>query len=603
MRYGYGYFEEDQLGKVADAGLWRRIVAYSWPHRLKLTGAVFLSFFVIGASLSLPYMVRIGVDDFIINTALETQQRISGLADLAVFFISVIIIGFAANFFQVIVLEWTGQTIMHRMRQQLFSHMLDLDLAFFHDNPSGKLVTRLTNDIQNMHEMFTSVIVTIFNDSIKIIGILVVLFLMNWKLALLLSLLLPIITLNTLWFSRLARDAFRSIRTNLARINSYLQESLAGISVIQIFLREKDTLKKFVDLNNVYLDKNLYQIKLFGIFMPIIELFSAGATACIIWYGGGEIIRQQMTLGELTAFLSYMKLFFQPIRELSQKYSIVQSAMASAERIFQLLDTKASIKSIMVKDKPASLQGAVSFEGVSFGYDSETMILHDLSFDVAPGKTLAIVGATGSGKSTIVNLIERFYEPDTGRVTIDGTDIRSFDINWLRGQVGLVMQDVFVTPATVKANILLDREMAPEDLQEILRKAQLESVIRQLPDGLETRIGEGGVGLSAGQKQLLAFARVLARDPRILILDEATSNVDSETEILIDRAIASTRANRTSIIIAHRLSTIRQADHILVMEQGRIAEQGSHDMLMQNGGIYQRLQDLQLNDRQEGEKV
>ena len=301
-----------------------------------------------------------------------------------------------------------------------------------------------------------------------------------------------------------------------------------------------------------------------------------------------------MTLGELAAFLSYMKLFFQPIRELSQKYSIVQSAMASAERIFQLMDTESDLsegKNGQVTD----LKGAVEFRQVDFGYDENHPVLKNLSFQVEPGQTLAIVGATGSGKSTIVNLVERFYDPHRGRILIDGRDIRSLDIKLLRKQVGLVMQEVFIVPGTIEENILLDREMTKNELDRIIEMAQLTHLVVQLPEGLATKIGEGGMDLSSGQKQLLSFARVLARNPQVLILDEATSSVDSETEMLIDRAMESTLANRTSIVIAHRLSTIRRADHILVMEQGEIVEQGSHDMLMENGGIYRRLQDLQMN--------
>ncbi|MCK9295477.1 MAG: ABC transporter ATP-binding protein/permease [Desulfobulbaceae bacterium] len=601
MRYGFGYFEEDHLGQVADIGLWRRIIAYSRPHWGKVAGAIILSMIVIGASLALPYMVRLGIDRFVVNTSLESSVRISGIGRLAALFIGVILAGFAANFYQVFILEWTGQTIMHQMRQQLFGHMLGLDLAFFNNNPSGKLVTRLTNDIQNMHEMFTSVIVTLFNDFFQLAGIMAILFWMNWRLALILSLLLPLIVASIGWFSRLARDAFRAIRTQLARINAFLQESLSGISIIQLFLRENDTHKKFVELSKAYLDQNLYQIRIFGIFMPAVEVFSALATGCIIWYGGGEVIRKHMTLGELVAFLSYMRLFFQPVRELSQKYSIVQSAMASAERIFQLLDTRGTLPS-PAEDRQPDIRGAVDFRQVRFGYEAGQPILHDLSFTIAPGQTLAIVGATGSGKSTIVNLLERFYDPDGGAILVDGRDVRSFNTRWLRQQIGLVMQDVFIVPGTIKDNILLDRDMDDEKLQDIIERAQLSTLIRRLPQGLATIIGEGGMDLSAGQKQLLAFARVLARDPRILILDEATSSVDSETEMLIDRAIDSTLANRTSIVIAHRLSTIKRAGHILVMELGRIVEEGSHDNLMAKGGIYRRLQDLQLAG-QEGNGV
>ncbi len=595
MRYGFGYFEEDQLGRVGDTGIWRRIIAYSRPHWKKMALAILLSFIVIGAGLALPYMVRIGIDRFITNTDLDQSVRIAGLARLATLFIGVIISGFVANFCQVLILEWIGQTIMHRLRQQLFRHMLNLDLPFFNNNPGGKLVTRLTNDIQNMHEMFTSVIVTLFNDFIQLAGIMVILYWMNWRLALILTFLVPLIIGNTIWFSRLARDAFRIIRTQLARINSFLHESLSGIAVIQTFLREKDTYRKYVELSQAYLEKNMYQIKIFGIFMPAIELFSSIAIGAIIWYGGGKVIQQQMTLGELSAFIAYMRLFFQPIRELSQKYSIVQSAMASAERIFELLDTAPDLPSGSFRTKAPSDHGSVAFRHVSFSYDQGTPILHDLSFTVPPGKTLAIVGATGSGKSTIVNLLERFYEPDQGQILLDDRDLRDFDSKWLRSRMGLVMQEVFIIPGSIRDNILLDRKIDDEGLMDIIERAQLTGMVSRLPEGVHSIIGEGGMGLSAGQKQLLAFARVLARDPEVLILDEATSSVDSETEILIDRAIASTLAGRTSIVIAHRLSTIRKADNILVMEHGHIIEQGSHDELMKNGGLYRRLHDLQLS--------
>ncbi|MFH1217975.1 MAG: ABC transporter ATP-binding protein [Pseudomonadota bacterium] len=595
MRYGFGYFEEDQLGRVGDTGIWRRIIAYSRPHWKKMALAILLSFIVIGAGLALPYMVRIGIDRFITNTDLDQSARIAGLARLATLFIGVIISGFAANFCQVLILEWIGQTIMHRLRQQLFRHMLDLDLPFFNNNPGGKLVTRLTNDIQNMHEMFTSVIVTLFNDFIQLAGIMVILYWMNWRLALILTFLVPLIIGNTIWFSRLARDAFRIIRTQLARINSFLQESLSGIAVIQTFLREKDTYQKFVELSQAYLEKNMYQIKIFGIFMPAIELFSSIAIGVIIWYGGGKVIQQQMTLGELSAFIAYMRLFFQPIRDLSQKYSIVQSALASAERIFELLDTAPDLPSGSFRTKEPSARGSLAFRHVSFSYNQGSPILHDLSFTVPPGKTLAIVGATGSGKSTIVNLLERFYDPDQGQILLDDRDLRDLDSKWLRSRMGLVMQEVFIIPGSIRDNILLDREIDDEGLMDIIERAQLTGMVSRLPEGVNSIIGEGGMGLSAGQKQLLAFARVLARDPEVLILDEATSSVDSETEILIDRAIASTLAGRTSIVIAHRLSTIRKADNILVMEHGRIIEQGSHDELMINGGLYRRLHDLQLS--------
>jgi ATP-binding cassette subfamily B protein len=444
--------------------------------------------------------------------------------------------------------------------------------------------------------MVTSVIVTLFNDCIRIIGILTVLFWMNYRLALVVCLLLPIIAINTYWFSRLARDAFRRIRTQLAQINAYLQEALSGIAVIQLFMREDDTRQRFADLNLSYFEKTLYQIKIFGIFMPMLEVLSAVAVALIIWYGGGETIRGRLSLGELVAFLSYIRLFFQPLRELSQKYSIVQSAMASAERIFQLLDTKSVLESPAAPLTPPRVAGSIEFRDITFAYEPDRAVLTNFSLSVRPGETVAIVGATGSGKTTIINLLERFYDPDKGEIRIDKINIRDLGTDWLRRQVGLVMQDVFLLPASIRKNILLDQEMADSRLQKIIDRAQLTELVDNLPQGWDTQIGEGGMEVSAGQRQLLAFARVLARDPRILVMDEATSNIDSETEILIERAIETTLANRTGIIIAHRLSTIRRADRILVMDNGRIIEQGTHEKLMARRTLYFHLQCLQQSD-------
>jgi ATP-binding cassette subfamily B protein len=593
MRYGYGYFEEDKLGEVADINLWRRILGYTSHYWHGVAAAVFLSIAVIGTSLLLPYLVRLGVDNYIINAQIPVSARFSGLATLALIFGLAVFAGFWANYFQVTVLEWTGQNIMHRLRQHLYSHMMRLDLTFFHAHPSGKLVTRLTNDIQNMHEMFTSVIVTLFNDTIQIIGILILLYWLNWRLAMLMTLLLPVILASTFIFSRLARNVFREIRTNLARINSYLQEAVSGISLIQLFQREKDTAQNFSRLNQNYFHSAMRQIKIFGVFMPMLEIISSTATALIIWYGGVLILKGEMTIGILVAFLSYMRLFFQPLRELSQKYSIVQSAMASAERIFQLLDTKSSMGFAASPILPRSVAGRLEFRNVTFGYEPDHPVIHELSLHVAAGETVAVVGATGSGKTTLVNLLERMYDPNFGSILLDGHDLRDLDPLWLRKVVGLVMQEIYLVPGTIRDNILLDREMSEGDFAAILEQAQLANLISRLPEGAHTMIGEGNMELSSGQRQLLALARIMARDPEILVLDEATANVDSETEILVERAIAATLTKRTSIVIAHRLSTIRRAERILVMDAGVIVEEGTHGQLMAKKGFYYRLQNLQ----------
>jgi len=589
LRDNYGYFEEDQLGKFGDLGLWRRIVFLGRPYWLGALLSVLLSFLVVGCGLSLPYLIRLAVDDFILNPGLAVEVRLEGLTRLSLAFGGLMVLEFSGNFVQVLLLEWTGQRIMHRMRQMMFVHLLHLELNFFQRNPTGRLVTRLTNDIQNMHEMFTSVIVTLFNDGVKLLGILGILFWMNWRLALGICLLLPLMVGNTIWFSRLARDAFRQIRTHLSQINSFLQESLSGVALIQLFLRERSTQAQFSQLNQAFFGKALYQIRVFAVFMPLIELMSAVTIGTILWYGGSQVMAGKMSLGMLVAFLSYMRLFFQPMRELSQKYSIVQSALASAERIFQLLDSREALPLASSSLRPASGKGEIEFRQVSFGYEPGRPVLEHFSLRIPAGQTLAIVGATGSGKTTLINLLERFYDPDEGQILLDGLDLRSLDPDWLRRQVGLVMQDVFLLPGSIRDNVLLDVEKTDEEVWEILAQAQMSRFVRQLPEGLATRVGEGGMDLSAGQRQLLAFARVLAREPRILVLDEATASVDSESEALTEQAIAATFAGRTNIVIAHRLSTIRRADHILVMAGGRIIEQGSHAELALANGAYRRL--------------
>ncbi len=592
MRRSTAHFQGEKDFHVKDLKLWKGLFPYILPRWRGLSLAIFLSFMVTATSLAMPRLVQVGMDDYILNENISVEERFQGLSLLGAIFLGIILVAFVSNFFQVVTLEWTGQQIMHALRQGLFRHVVKLNLSFFQSQPVGRLVTRLTNDIQNMYEMFTSVIVTLFNDGIRLVGILAIMFWMNWRLSLLLCGIFPIMVLITVLFGRLSRDAFRRIRKHLAEINSYVQETLWGMFVIQIFLRERETDREFRELNNRYFDSAMYQIKVFGIFMPIIEVMSSVAMALIIWYGGGEIIRQNMTLGELTAFISYIRLFFQPLRELSQKYSIVQSALASAERIFQLLETKDMLP---VWDRPMKgfpVKGDIRFENVSFRYAEDKPILHRVSFRVAPGETLAIVGPTGSGKTTIINLLERFYDPGEGRVSVDGVDLRIMDEHWLRELVGLVMQEVFIVPGSIRENITLDRELGDAELDRILELSQLNSLLRHLPDGLDTRVGEGGMDLSAGEKQLLAFARVLARNPRILVLDEATANVDTETEMLIEKAIQAALSNRTSLVVAHRLSTIRRADRILVLDHGRIVEEGTHEDLMRLNGVYHHLQSL-----------
>jgi len=419
---------------------------------------------------------------------------------------------------------------------------------------------------------------------------------MNLRLAAIMALFVPIALLLTVFFARLARECFRAIRSQLAKINSFLSENLAGIAILQLFHRQAASRATFFALTEDYKQKTFSQIKLFGIFMPITEFLGSAALAIILWYGGGEILRERLTLGELVAFISYMRLFFQPLRELSQKYSVVQSAMASAERIFQLLDTNWEVKE---KSMPIALpqpRGKLEFRNLRFGYDDDKTVLHDLSLSIRPGQTVALVGTTGSGKSTLVNLLLRFYQPQGGRILIDDVDIADLPLGRLRTVVGVVLQDVLILQDTLLANIVMDTGRSRQDVEEILARTGMTRFVGKLPQGLDTPIGEGGMELSTGEKQLLSFARVLCRNPAILVLDEATAAIDTESENILELAIADSFRGRTSLVIAHRLSTIRRADHIVVMAHGAIVEQGSHEELLRGGGRYAELVAMDLKN-------
>lgn len=585
----FGYFEEGKIGRISDTRLWQRLLTYCRAHLVGLGCAVLLSLLVTAATLAMPRVMQMAIDRCMTPSPVDEITRISGLFSFALMYGVAIVVAFVAGFVQVVLLEYVGQSIMHTLRNDLYGRLLCLDLAFFHTHPAGRLVTRLTNDIQNMHEMFTSVMVTLFNDVLKLIGILVILYLFNVRLALVMTVFLPLSLTVTLLFSRLARDRFREIRSQLAVLNSFLQESVSAVTVLQLFGRQQESLGRFKELNREYLQRTLRQIRLFGTFMPLTEFLGALAMATILWYGGGEVIRKQLSLGELVAFFSYMRLFFQPMRELSQKYSIVQSAMASAERIFQLLDTSSTINPPEYPYTPAHVQGDIEFNSVSFAYSTGEPVLKDIDLQIKAGETVALVGATGAGKSTLISLLVRFYDPTAGQILLDGHALTEYAPETLRSRIGVVLQDVLIEPDTVLANIALGSGQSRQDVLQILSRTGMDSFVSRLPKGIDTRIGEGGLDLSAGEKQLLAFARVLCRNPAVLILDEATSSVDTEAENMLEHAVSRSFADRTFLIIAHRLSTVRRAERIVVMDQGRIVEQGSHAELMLKSGLYAEL--------------
>jgi len=532
---------------------------------------------------------------------LEREDRLSlrgrdieGVLHLALLIVFILAIHFGLNFVQVYTMEMAGQKMMHDLRMKVFSHLQNLPISFFDRNPVGRLVTRLTNDIQNVHEMFTSVLINLFRDVVLLIGIVIILLHLHREMALISFSVIPLIFVTTLFFSRRARDAFREIRFKISQMNSFLQENFAGIQVVQLFRREEENGKRFQKINEAHYSANMRQISIYAFFVPFIEILSSGAIGLLIWYGGGKVIQEAISLGVLVAFLSYIRMFFQPIRDLSEKYNILQSAMASLERIFGLLDQEKKIHPSLSPIR-GTIKGNIEFQQVSFSYNGKDLVLNEVSFSVREGETIAIVGATGAGKTSLLSLFERFYELEEGKILLDGIDIRERDISDLRSQIGLVMQDTFLFAGDIEENIRLgDQKADGARVKEAARVVNADKFIQRLANQYQTRVGEGGEVLSAGQRQLLAFARALYANPRILILDEATSHVDPETERFIQEGLTRLLKGRTAIVIAHRLSTIQHADRIIVLHKGRVREIGTHAELMARKGLYCRLYQLQF---------
>ena len=608
--------DEDVLGKAYDARLMRRLLQYLRPYWRQVLFA--LVAIVAGgcAALAQPYIIKIAIDRYIAAGA------IAGLDRLAVVFLAVLIVGFAAEYVQTWTMQLTGQRIMFDLRMAVYGHLQRLDLRYYDRNPVGRLMTRVTSDVDVLNDLFTSGVVTAFGDVFMLVGIMAMMLWMNWQLALVAFAVLPLIVLVTQWFRRNVRESYRVVRGWIARINAFLQENITGMATVQLFRREQLNFARFDEIDRKHRDANIDSIFYYAIFYPAIEAISSLASALIIWYGGGSVLRNTLTLGALVAFLQYSQRFFRPISDMSEKFNVLQSAMASSERIFKLLDEPVAIASPPTPARrPAGANGHIRFENVWFAYNetpksearstrsdegsdfrletsdlpgSENWVLKDVSFEVHPGERVGIVGATGSGKSTLINLLLRFYEVQRGRITIDGVDIRDLDLAEVRGLASLVLQDVHLFSGTIADNIRLGNlSIDDERMRQAARAVHAEPFIERLPQGYASAVAERGSTLSVGQKQLLSFARALAFNPRVLILDEATSSVDTETELLIRDALHVLMAGRTTIAIAHRLSTIQDMDKILVLHKGRVREAGTHQELLAQRGIYFKLFELQ----------
>ncbi len=587
-----------------DAVLMRRLLGYVRPYRL--TAAFALVLLLSSAALTL---VGPALTQRVIDVAIPAGN-VSLIRTLALLFLGSLVLEFACDYGQAYLTSWMGQRVMADLRLTVFTHLQRLSPAYFDRNPVGRLMTRVTSDVETLNELFSSGVVTVFGDLFTLTAIVVMMLVVDWRLALVAFAVIPLMLITVFAFRRFVRESFRDIRTRLARLNAFLQEQLSGMRVVQLFAREAATERAFAEVNRAHMLAHLRSITVYAIFFPVVEFLTSVALALLLWNGGMRVLEGTVTVGVLAAFIQLTRRFFQPLQDLSEKYNLLQSAMASSERIFRLLDTGPTVKPPEVPARlPLPIRGKVTFENVWFTYGREEdtdftavkddcpdggWVLRDVSFVAQPGQTLALVGHTGAGKTTIISLLLRFYDPQRGRILVDGVDIRDLELAELRGLIGFVQQELFLFAGDIGHNLTLDAEVPEEAGVAAAERVGADRFIRRLPDGYRHHLGERGRSLSVGERQLLSFARALARNPAILLLDEATSSVDAEAEAQIQEAVAELMQGRTSIVVAHRLSTILHADEILVLHHGEIRERGTHAALLAGEGLYSRLYRLQL---------
>ena len=591
--------DDEALGKAYDARLMRRLLGFMRPHRVAIGWTVVA---IIGLSvlqLAPPYLTKVAIDAHI------TTGEFDGLDTLAFLFLGVLVLSYVLEYVQTYTLQVTGQRIIFDLRMRIQEHLQRLDVAFYDRNPVGRLMTRVTTDVDALNDLFASGVVSAFRDIFMLGGIAIVLVVMDWRLAIVALSVLPLIALVTQWFRRNARHSYRQVRGWIARINAFLQENITGMATVQLFRREALHFDRFDAINQGHRDANIASIFYYAVFYPAIEVLGALAIAAIVWFGGGWTLQGTLELGSLVAFVLYSQRFFRPISDLSEKFNLLQAAMASSERIFALLDTPVSIESPTSRTPsdchhglPAG-PGHIRFEHVWFAYRDDEYVLEDVTFDVAPGQRVGVVGATGAGKTTLINLLMRFYDVNRGRITIDGVDIRERSLTALRSRFGLVLQDGYLFSGTVADNIRLGSDaISDAAVRRAAAAVHADRFIASLPDGFDSPVAERGATFSVGQRQLLSFARALAHQPSVLVLDEATSSIDTDTEQLIQDALRVLMSGRTTIAIAHRLSTVQDMDAILVFHKGRLRETGSHQELLAQRGLYFTLYQLQYRDQE-----
>ena len=607
-----GHHDEEVLGKAYDSRLMKRLLRYLIPYRA--TVAVACVAMVLHSLLQVvgPFLTKVAVDRYLVvderqPTFLDpylSSDPFAGLTQIAALFLLALVALFILEYGQTYYMQMVGQQAMYDLRMELFRHLHRLPVQFYDRNPVGRLLTRVTSDVDVLNEMFTSGVVAVFGDFFSLVFIVAVMLQLDWKLALVTFAVLPLIVVATALFRRTVRECYRRIRTALARINAHLNEHVTGMSVVQLFNREDKSFSEFDEINRTHKKAFLDSVFAHSLFYPTVEILSSVAIASIIWYGGRSVLEETLTIGVLVAFIQYAQRFFRPIQDLSEKYNILQSAMASSERIFTLLDTPAVIESsheALVPEPAGPRGGQIEFRNVWFAYDHDNWVLQDVNLTIEPGETVALVGHTGAGKTTLTSLPLRFYDVQKGQVLVDGVDVRQWDLQELRRRFGVVLQDPFLFSGTIESNIRLGTEtVTREDVEEAVEELRVGEFIRALPNAYHEEVRERGDTLSVGQKQLISFARALAHNPRTLILDEATSSVDTDTELRVREALNHMVSGRTSIVIAHRLSTIQRADRIVVMHHGRIREMGSHQELLSRRGIYWKLYQLQYKEQEVG---